>query len=224
MRMLKKHGVIISVVCIVIIAISLVLPRNTSERFIDPAANDENLQIADSLGTFIQKYNITSVCEISCGNSAWVPLILKKYPSLKYTGYDKNTALVNEAKVVLASSPNASVMLADPLTVTPQACDLIICRNLLQTLSYEDIKKVTIKFAGYDCKFFALGSFTHGSSHNQDITTGSKFPINLELHPFNMSPADVSSIKNTNTQFFMYTASQMRGFIQGNAFWTSNLK
>jgi hypothetical protein len=141
-------------------------------------------------------------------------------PNLKYVGYEQDVALVNKGKDLLNSFSNATVQMADPLSVTPAKTDLVICRNLLQTLSYEGIKQAVTKLSQMDCRFFALGSFAHNASDNRD-QTGGRFLINLEKHPFNMSPADTADEKANNRLLFIYTIEQMKGYIIGNAFWNT---
>ena len=140
---------------------------------------------------------------------------------LKYTGYESSAALVNQAKTTLAGHNNATVLLAEPMSATPAASDLVISRSYLSTLSYADIRLAITRFSTYPCKFFALGSFAHKSSDNRDIKTGANFLINLEKDPFNMSPADTSPEgANGNRLFMIYTSDQMKGYIKSNAFWT----
>jgi hypothetical protein len=144
-------------------------------------------------------------------------------PALRYVGYESNPVLLKHAAGILSKYPQATVELGDPKNLTPTTCDLIISRTYLEELSYGDIGRAVVRFSQYDCKFFALGSYSHKASDNRDTQTGTKFLINLEKHPFNMSPAHRTNEGNTNRELFVYTVQQMRGYVKSNAFWTSGI-
>ena len=218
--MKKRFNVIfaIGVVCVICILLSLSIAPS-QERFF--STSDENVGIAKAVEGIVKKFNVTSICDIACGDCGWVPVFLGMMPNLKYIGYEKDVALVNKGKDNLSNYSNASIQMADPLSVTPPQSDLVLCRNLMSTLSYEGIKQAVMKLSQYDCKFFALGSFAHNSSDNRNLQNAGTFLINLEKHPFNMSPADTADEKANNRLLFVYTIDQMKGYINANAFWTT---
>jgi hypothetical protein len=213
---------LISLVCIFVIAAGLFMMTPTTETFY---AGEDNIDVVNAVESIVKKYSIKSICDMACGDGAWVPLLLKRIPTLKYTGYDNSSILVDKAKENLKGFEHASVHVADPMTASPAPCDLVLSLNYLQTLSYNDIKKTIEKFAGYDCKFYALGNYDFEASNNTDIETGKNFLINLEKHPFNMSPAFVETeSKKKNRVVFVYSSAQMKGYIQSNGFWTSGMR
>jgi hypothetical protein len=196
-----------------------VVPKPTVSSAAIPTANPENVNIADAMEKLIQKFGITSISEVGCGNCVWVPILLGKIPTLKYTGYEKSPVLVEQAKATLSKFKTATVQVADPTTAIPVVSDLVVSRNLLQTLSYVGIRQTLINFSKFNCKFIALGNYGHDSSDNKNVKTGETFLINLEKEPFNMSPADIKMEGTTNRLFYVYTLDQMQGYITGNTFW-----
>jgi hypothetical protein len=77
------------------------------------------LDYALSVVDIMKKHNLTSISDIGCLDAAWVPLLLDKMPAVKYTGYEKSPSLVEDAKTVLSKYPNATIQLADPMSVKP---------------------------------------------------------------------------------------------------------
>ena len=210
----------ICVVCVLVIVLALVF-RKSRDPF---TTNDpEVVNIANAIESIVKKFKITSICDVACGNSAWVPILLDRVPSLKYVGYESSGILAKQAKTTLAKYKNATVEKADPMTVTFGATDLVICRSYLETLSYEDLRRAVIRFSQYNCKYFALGNYSHETSENKNIQNGGHFPLNLEKHPFNMSPAHVADEGKSNRHFFVYTFGQMQGYMRANAFWTEGM-
>ena len=184
-----------------------------------PNANPENGIIAEIVAKMIKKYGIQSISDIGCGSCAWVPILMDKFPTISYKGYENSPALVEQAKKTLAKYQTASVQVADPTSALPVATDLVLSRNILQSLSYEGIRQMLTNFSKFNCKFIALGNYTHESSDNRDIKTGASFLVNFEKEPFNMSPADAFPEGTTNRAIFFYTITQMKGYVSGNAFW-----
>lgn len=208
---------IVSLLLLLVVCAAIVIATSTRDTFM------ANPDIANAIESIVKRNNITSICDIGSGTSEWVPILLERVPSLRYVGYESDPLLVKVARTSLSKYKNATVELADPLTATFGACDLVVSRNYLETLSYEDIKQAIARFSQYDCKFFALGSFSDRSANNTNIHTGGQFPINLELHPFNMSPAYAVDEGKSNRSLFVYTFSQIQGYVKSNAFWTSGL-
>ena len=220
----KVFVVSIVCICLIVFAITFAYAFQRSRDSFVTKDSEENAIIAVTMDSIIKKFNITSICDIACGNCEWVPLLLEKMPTLKYTGYEQNNLLIEHARNAVSKFKNATVQQADPMTVTPETSDLVLSRGFLETLSYDEIRQAMVNFSQMDCKFLAFGSISHRSAKNENIQPGNgSFMLNLEIHPFNMSPAHMAHEGNSNRQLFVYTIGQIRGFVKGNAFWTSGL-
>jgi hypothetical protein len=223
MWLLQQHKVyVIIIACVIVIFASLfVQSLRSKELFQDDRGEAQN--IANAVESVVKRFNITSICDMACGNCEWVPLLLDKHPSLKYTGYECDPSLVDQGKKTLSNYENARVHLADPATANPASADLLLSWKYLETLSFMDIRRAMVRFANYDCKFYALGNYAFGISNNKNIETGAtSFKLNLEKHPFNMSPAFISTEGANDKLLFGYTSTQMKGFVERNSFWTSD--
>jgi hypothetical protein len=223
MKQTKTFSIIIGF-CIFLIVIACVIGAySKSEQFVgtvpfDPSSNPVNVAIVDALSKIIDRYNVTTIADMGCGDCEWVPLLLEKYPIVTYVGYEKSPELVQKATTTLSKYKNASLKQEDPTTVTAVTTDLVISRNLLSTLPYSRIRTTIANFSKFDCKYFALGQYDYKSSKNVDIAPGESFMIDLEKVPFNMSPAFIVIEENTNRIMYIFTIEQMQGFILGNAF------
>lgn len=209
--------------CLFLILIACVIGAyNRTERFVDaafdPTTNPENVGIADALAVIIDRYNVTTITDLGCGDCVWLPILLEKFPIITYVGYEKSPELVNKAKLTLAKYKNASVQQMDPTTVTTCTSDLVISRNLFSTLPYSLIRSTIRNCSKFDSKQFAFGVFT--TSKNLDIRPGENFKIDLEGDPFNMSPAYIAPEGvNGARKFFVYDMAQIKGYTISNGFW-----
>lgn len=225
--------IVVALVCLAVIgAVAIFTSNHTREQFYSssatpstapraaPGASQENTDIAEAVADIMKKHNLTSVSDIGCGDAAWVPLLLAKMPAVKYTGYEKSPSLVEDGKTVLSKYPNATIQMADPMSVKPVPADLMISRNFLQTLSYANIRKAIETFSAHEFRYVALGNFAFDSSDNRDIEEkDTAFLMNLEKYPFNMSPAYIGFEGDSNRRLFVYSSTQMKAYPQTNQFW-----
>jgi hypothetical protein len=221
--------ILMSLGCIILL---LIRPHNNNridEHFYvnatkPPILNKGYVEMASAFESIIKKFNVKSMCEIECGSCMWLPNLLDRMPILKYTGYENIPIRVKQANAILSKYKDATVRVAKPLTVSPPKCDLVVCMNYLSTLSYDEIRSAMITLSKYDCQYVALGSFSHATADNRNIPrNGKKFRLNLEIHPFNMSPAYFVVVDNdSKLQCYVYTISQIRSFVKANSFWTKN--
>lgn len=145
--------------------------------------------LCNQLYHIINELEITNILDAPCGAAKWVPQLISKLPvSFKYIGVDVSITALKRAVENLKMFNNKVIAQHD-LTIAPiqGSYDLVMCRDCLQHMSYDDIKKVLINISKIDCKWILLGSYINGSNENIE-TSKNNFLINLMDEPFNMKP------------------------------------
>jgi hypothetical protein len=147
----------------------------------------ENLR--KELPNLFSKYSIQKVFDAPCGDFNWMSHLL---PSVKieYIGGDIVKPLIENLNSKHKST-NISFVHFDLIKEIPPEVDLMICRDCLFHLSFQDIKSVLENFI--KSKSTYLLTTTHKnmgrSFTNRDISTGEFRCIDLFSKPFSF-PAD----------------------------------
>jgi hypothetical protein len=107
--------------------------------------------------------------------------------NFNYIGADIVEELIKKNINLYLEQSNRKFMVLDLITDPLPVCDIIIVRDCLVHLSYDNINLAikNIKLSG--CKYLLTTSFTN-REENKDIVTGDWRPINLEKSPFNFPP------------------------------------
>lgn len=142
----------------------------------------ENLR--KELPKLITDFNINSVLDAPCGDFNWMKVLLPTL-NVNYIGADIVQDLVDSHN---SNYKNEAIQFLKLNLITdsfPYA-DLLICRDCLFHLSYEDIQSVLTNFA--NSKISYLLTTTHKNNNNfqnKNIQTGDYRNIDLFLYPFN---------------------------------------
>ncbi len=142
----------------------------------------ENLRA--KLPILFNKYKITSVLDAPCGDFNWMRLVVGVVP-INYLGVDivESLVLQNSRKY---ESERVKFKLLDIVADDLPDADIIICRDCLFHLSFENIGKFVDKFLQSNIKYIL--TTTHKSaivSKNIDIQNGDFRLIDLYAAPFN---------------------------------------
>lgn len=128
------------------------------------------------LPKLIADLGATAVLDAGCGTGLWIPDL----PG--YVGID----LVAEAlSVAAAQHPDRTYVLGDICADRLPDCDLVICRDTLQHLSFADGRAAMANFRAAGAQW--LIATTHMGETNRNIESGGWFPVNMEAAPFNLS-------------------------------------
>lgn len=144
-------------------------------------------KIVAELPALFEKYNISSVLDLPCGDFIWMKEV--DLSGIDYIGGDivqKIVDINNEKysnKFVKFTPLN---VVNDPL---PEA-DLILCRDCFVHLSLEQIGQSLENIRKSQIKYLLVTSFTQ-RSENKEIITGEWRPINMEIAPFNLRAIEV---------------------------------
>lgn len=132
---------------------------------------------------FISEYVIHptfvfTVLDIGCGDLRVAKRV--NWGVANYIGMDAYGAYIDPMTI-----PNRMMVWngVDVLNAPLPAADLVLCKEVLQHLSNEQIQTLLDRTAHYPRRLFANSTF--GDNVNEDITTGDFRPVDLTLAPFN---------------------------------------
>ena len=131
----------------------------------------------------LNDFGINSVFDAPCGDFNWMPHVLAER-EMAYVGADIVLPLI-EAHQENHQSATVRFMHIDLTNATFPAADLMICRDCLFHLSYQDTRLVLGNFVASGIPY--LLTTTHipdGSLGNQDVITGDYRRIDLFAAPY----------------------------------------
>lgn len=137
-------------------------------------------RMSQELSALIRRFNITTIADAPCGDLNWMMHV--DLGTCKYIGYDivqhlieRNRNLFGNIKEFRHTNLIENVI---------EKADLIICRDMLAHLTYEQIFQVLRNFKKSGSKYILMTTGVT-TTQNSDITTGDWRRMNLEKAPFN---------------------------------------
>lgn len=145
---------------------------------------DQTVTLRQALPGLVRRIGAHTVLDAACGDYHWmktVALDINRYIGIDIVPelVDQNCKEYGGEKITFL---NADIT-RDRL---PQA-DLIICRDVLVHLSFDDIGRAIENFR-HSNSMFLLTTTYPGISTNRNILSGMWRPIDLQLPPFNFPP------------------------------------
>jgi len=103
----------------------------------------QTIAIRTFLPVLLQKYNINTFLDISCGGMNWLPHVLKLRPNMNFIGLDVADTIIEENKKKFKTQKRWSFRCWDATkeTITAEA-DMAMCRHTMMHLSLENAKKM----------------------------------------------------------------------------------
>jgi 2-polyprenyl-3-methyl-5-hydroxy-6-metoxy-1,4-benzoquinol methylase len=139
-----------------------------------------NKKLLNLLDEFVVSHDIKTITDCGCGDFNWMRLFdFEKLDS--YTGIDIVSPLIDSNNEKYRSNKVSFQCLSVIEDEIPTS-DLIICKDVLFHLSYEDALKTIGNIRNSGVKY--LISTTFSDFHNIDIKSGHWRPINLLSEPF----------------------------------------
>lgn len=138
--------------------------------------------IREQLPKIIADFSIKSMLDVPCGDYNWMKEVPK---SCTYIGGDIVAEAVNRNQQLYASDSVQFQKIdisCDPIPTV----DLIFCRDCLQHISDDKVKKALINFKNSGSKFLLVTSYPN-TWRNHDIYDGDYRPLNLFIKPYNLS-------------------------------------
>ena len=162
----------------------------------------ENIRL--HLPIILKKNNIKTIFDAPCGDLNWMIHILKKI-DIKYHGSDIVPELINHNKEKYENENIRFSKLDITKDKLPRS-DLMICRDLLFHLSYNDIFLFFDNFLSSEINYILLNSHSNNNNifENKDIITGDFRLLDIFSEPLNFKrefiykfdDRDIDEIKN----------------------------
>ena len=142
-----------------------------------------------ALTQFLKELRISSMLDVPCGDFNWMRLT--ELPGISYIGADIVSRIVDQNTERYADASRRFVCL--DMTVDPlPTADLILCRDGLVHLSYQDIDATLRQMRRSGARYLLATTF-EAHPVNEDIATGGWRPLNLRKPPFSF-PAPIRTL------------------------------
>ena len=138
-------------------------------------------EIRAQLPELLRSLNCKIFLDLPCGDCVWIRTI--NLPADLYIGGDCIKSLIDSHNKTL-SSPYKRFIHVDACTDPLIKADVVLCRDMLVHLTFNQIFKVLNNLKKSESKYLLVTHFTN-KRENRDISTGSWRPLNFTLAPFN---------------------------------------
>jgi hypothetical protein len=146
-------------------------------------------KLRHQLPELVEKFSIRSVFDAPCGDFHWMREALKTLP-INYIGGDIVRPLI-DAHNSNFQNPTTKFIHVDITKDSFPASDLMICRDCLFHLSYDDTKLALQNFIDSKIPYLLTTTYVNnGGLNNKDIVTGSFRLMDLFSVPYHF-PEDV---------------------------------
>jgi SAM-dependent methyltransferase len=144
-----------------------------------------------TLLSLCREYNIDTILDCPCGSGIWMTELLKTLPpNTRYIGVDIVSIALERAVKNMQDIQHTQFYLSDitkdQLPKLNPIGSLVLCRDTLQHLSFEDCKKAIINIARTGSEYVIINSYIPGNNIN--IANGEYYNINITASPFNLTP------------------------------------
>lgn len=138
--------------------------------------------IRDALPPWLQRLGARALLDASCGDAGWIGRIKL---GLDYTGVDIVPSLIQANNQRVARGELIGRFLVADITrdALPQA-DVILCRDCLVHLSFDNVARAVANFRASGARFLLATTFP-GWDANRDCEDGDWRALNMEKAPFN---------------------------------------
>lgn len=147
-------------------------------------------KIRNGLQDLLVEQGIKSICDAGCGDFNWMKTIAIN--DIKYIGVDIVGDLITANKKKYEGG-NISFVELDIIRHEPPTVDLILCREVLFHLSFQDVCGAIVNFKNSKSRFVLATHYPY-ISQNIDIETGRCRGINFQLAPLNF-PAPLWTVE-----------------------------
>ncbi len=140
-------------------------------------------RIREEIPKLLQKYGCRTMVDAPCGDFHWMRFV--DLPVDQYIGADVVLQIVQLNQIFFTDEQRSFLHLDITRDPVPKA-DLILCRDCLVHLSFDDIARAIHLFKLSGSKYLLTTSFCiDHETQNDPIGTGGWRPLNLQLPPFN---------------------------------------
>ena len=140
----------------------------------------------------INLLNIKALVDAPCGDFNWMKLVLPKV-DINYIGLDIVESVIEKNRVTYAAD-NINFEVSNICQDRLPDCDIIMVRDCLFHLSYEDINKFLINLSNTNFKYLFTTTHTVDKEFkNSNINTGDCRMIDLFSPPFSFDSTKIKS-------------------------------
>lgn len=158
-----------------------------------PGSNmEETAVVREELPFIISQYGITSILDIPCGDFFWMKEV--DLGTVNYIGADLVPDIIANNKK--HANQYKSFVQLDVTESDLPAVDLVIVRDCLVHLSFNDISRALRNICKSKSQYLLTTTFHHKVS-NVNICTGEWSPLNLQKKPF-LLPVPILMINESN--------------------------
>ncbi|MEM7662624.1 MAG: class I SAM-dependent methyltransferase [Pseudomonadota bacterium] len=144
----------------------------------EPAAT---AAISDQIISLVDELNVQSVLDAPCGEGFLSEVLPQNFI---YHGMDIVPILIKTLSERFSTSPNRHFSVSDICSNPLPEFDLVVCRDLLVHLSYNNIKLALQNIISSGSRYVLLTHFTD-FYHNKDIEDGDWRALSMTQPPFN---------------------------------------
>ncbi|WP_027549084.1 class I SAM-dependent methyltransferase [Bradyrhizobium sp. WSM2254] len=138
--------------------------------------------IRDALPALLQRLGARSLLDAPCGDAGWIG---RMKLDLDYIGIDIVPSLIEANSARAARGELAGrFRVADITRDALPAADLILCRDCLVHLSFDNIVRAVTNFRASGARFLMVTTFPQWDA-NRDCEDGDWRALNMETAPFN---------------------------------------
>ena len=138
------------------------------------------------LSSFIKENNIKSIVDVGCGD--WQIMSLLNTDNIHYKGYDVSKKIIDYNNKIHKKN-NIEFYVEDlDKKSNYERGDLLICKDVLQHLSYSKINNILSQLNKY--KYVIIINDIVQDTNNSDIDNGGYRSLDIQKQPFNIKNID----------------------------------
>ena len=150
--------------------------------------------LREKLPILIDKLNIKSIFDAPCGDLNWMKYFIDE-TKITYIGGDIVLPMINSHKEHYSDIKNVNFIHIDLTSQEYPVADMMLCRDCLFHLSYDDTLKVLKNFVASRIPYLLTTThFNKGQITNKDIVTGAWRWMDLFMPPYNFPKDTLSRI------------------------------
>ena len=169
-------------------------------------------KLREFLPYIFKKYKVGIVFDAPCGDFNWMRLVVDKL-DVNYLGADIVPELIKNNKQNYQTEKISFIEMDLTKDLFPNA-DLMICRDCLFHLSFEDTKKLLKNFLDSNIEYLLTTTYANKSLFvNTDIVSGHFRLIDLTISPYNFPSSPLEMIEDwkfPDHKRFMYLWSRQQ--------------
>ena len=148
------------------------------------SGRDQTAHLRDALPALMRDLRIRALLDLPCGDFGWMRML--QLPVDTYIGADLVPSLIDRLQERYADA-RRRFMVLDVTTDSLPDADLLLCRDCLVHLSFDDIFRALANIRRSGIPYLLATTFPD-CERNEDVVTGDWRVLNLELPPFNFPP------------------------------------